>query len=184
VKLRETSIPGVFTIELERISDERGFFVRAFCAATLAALGLDSSVAQINAAYSARAGTLRGLHWQADPHGEAKTVRCVRGAVYDVVADLRPGSPAFMRWTGNELSAGNWRAVHLPPGCAHAYLTLEDDSVVEYAVSVPYAPEYERGARWNDPALAVAWPAEVRVVSAKDASWPDLVPRGRTLPHG
>ena len=175
--LTPTGIDGAFLVELERREDERGFFARAWSAEELGAAGLVTQLAQVNVAYNELAGTLRGLHFQRPPHEDVKLVRCTRGAVYDVVVDLRPGSPTYRRWLGVELDDRNRRAVYVPAGCAHGYQTLADATEALYLHSAPYAPASEGGVRWDDPALGIAWPpCERRIVSAKDRGWPDLEP--------
>jgi dTDP-4-dehydrorhamnose 3,5-epimerase len=174
----ETEIPGAFIIDVERRSDDRGFFGRAWCAEEFAAHGLSTTFVQANIGFSARRGTLRGLHYQAAPHQEAKLVRCTRGAIYDVVVDLRPDSPAYLQWLAAELSAGNRRMLYVPTGCAHGYQTLADESEVFYPVTAAYAPGAELGVRYDDPALRIDWPLAVSAISDKDRSWPGLVPVG------
>lgn len=174
MRFAPTSVPGTVVIDLEPHRDERGYFARAFCAEEFAAHGLNPAVAQENLSYNARAGTLRGLHYQAAPASEAKTVRCVRGAIFDVAVDVREDADTYLRWVGLELSADNGRALHVPEHCAHAFLTLTDDVVVTYSVSHPYTPGTERGLRWDDPAIGIAWPRGVAVISDKDAGWPRL----------
>ena len=169
-----TSLDGVRVVDLEPKGDARGFFARAFCADELAAAGLETAVAQANLSWNAARGTLRGLHYQLPPAAETKLVRCTRGAVWDAVVDLRPDSPTFRRWEGFEISAENRRAVYVPRGCAHGYLTLTDDAEVLYFVSAPYSPELERGVRWDDPAFAIDWPVAPTVVSDRDRSHPDF----------
>jgi dTDP-4-dehydrorhamnose 3,5-epimerase len=159
----QTDIQGAFLIEPERRVDERGFFARMFCEKTLADRGLVGSLCQVNTGFSPSAGTLRGLHYQEDPHAEVKIMRCVRGAAYDVVVDLRPDSPTFKRWFGAELTADNGRLLYAPEGTAHGYLTLTDDAELLYMTSRPYAPQAARGVRFDDPAFAIAWPAPVRI---------------------
>ena len=173
---RDTELPGAYELALERREDERGFFARAWCRDELAAEGLDARVAQANVSWNARRGTLRGLHFQRAPHAEVKVVRCTRGAVYDVIVDLRADSPTYTSWFGVELSAENGRSLYVPEGFAHGYQTLVDGSETFYLVSEPYATEAEGGVRWDDPAFGIAWPdVPDRVVSAKDRNWPDFV---------
>jgi dTDP-4-dehydrorhamnose 3,5-epimerase len=179
VRLRETPVAGVYFAEPERIEDERGFFARTFSAAEFAARGLDTRVEQCSTSFNARRGTLRGLHFQAAPHGEAKLVRCTRGAIFDVAVDLRPDSPSYLRWVGAELSAGNGRALYIPEGCGHGFQTLVDDSEVHYQISTAYVPEAARGVRWDDPAFGIDWPPAPpggRTMSARDAGYPDFTP--------
>lgn len=170
----EVGVKGAFIIEPERRRDERGFFARLFCERELAERGLKGVICQVNTGFSPRAGTLRGLHYQVPPHAEVKIVRCVRGAAYDVVVDLRPDSPTFKRWAGVELTGDSGRLMYAPEGTAHGYLTLSNDTEVMYMTSSPYAPEAARGVRFDDPACKIQWPAKVRVVSQADRSWPDF----------
>ena len=173
----ETALPGVYTLEIEPVADERGLFARTWDGELLAAAGLDARVAQQSTAFNHRAGTLRGLHFQRLPHAETKLVRCTRGAIYDVVVDIRPGSETYVRWLGVELTEENRRTLYVPEGFAHGYQTLVDATEVWYQMSVPYAPESADGLRWNDPRLGVEWPdppAGGRVISAKDEAWPAL----------
>lgn len=171
---QETKLKGAFIIEVERIEDERGFFARAWCRNEFRPRGLESQWAQSNISFNWKKGTLRGMHFQVAPHEEVKLVRCTRGAIYDVIIDLRPNSPTYKQWIGVELTATNHRMLYVPKGFAHGYQTLENDSEVFYQASEFYAPECERGIRWNDPAFGIDWPdAETRVISSKDAHWPD-----------
>lgn len=171
-----TDLPGVTVVDLDPRVDERGMFARAFCAQEFADHGLCADVVQTNLSINHRAGTLRGLHYQVPPAAETKLVRCVRGAFYDVVVDLRTESPTYLEHVGVELSAANRRALHVPEGCAHGFLTLVDDTEAIYQVSEFYAPGTEGGVRYDDPALHIAWPREVAVISDKDLTWPRLVP--------
>ncbi|WP_454043011.1 dTDP-4-dehydrorhamnose 3,5-epimerase [Cellulosimicrobium sp. Marseille-Q8652] len=180
MRLEPTVIDGVTIVELDLLSDERGFFARTFDAEVFAAAGLPSAVAQANVSYNRRAGTVRGLHRQAPPHSEGKLVRCVAGAIADVAVDVRPGSPTFGAHVLVELSAANRRALFVPPYVAHGYQTLTDDAEVTYQVSGPYAPDGEDGYRHDDPAFGISWPLPVRLVSPKDAAWPLLADRERT----
>jgi dTDP-4-dehydrorhamnose 3,5-epimerase len=175
-----TELDGAFVIDLEPKADERGLFARAWCEEELGRQGLDTRVAQCNLSCNHRRGTLRGLHYQAPPHAEVKLVRCTRGAVYDVIADLRPESRTYLRWIGVELSADNRTAIYVPEGFAHGYQTLTDDAETYYQVSVPYAPSAERGVRWDDPALAIDWPLPDPILSEKDSAWPDFAAAART----
>lgn len=170
------SLSGAYIIEPKRIGDDRGFFARVLCRNELAVHGLDMDIVQVNMSYSADRGTLRGLHYQEAPHAEDKMVRCVRGAVYDVMVDLRPDSPTYRQWVGVELTADNRRLAYVPKGCAHGVLTLTDDCEVIYPVTAGYVPTAERGLRYDDPALGIEWPEDVRVVSEKDRNWTLLDP--------
>ena len=169
-----TAIPGVFVVHPERFEDERGYFARTWAGDELAARGLTPGVAQCSTSFNTSAGTLRGLHYQASPHAEAKLVRCTRGRIFDVAVDLRPGSPTFRQWTARELDSESGVALYIPEGCAHGFLTLEDACDVFYMVSAPYVPAAGRGVRWDDPAFGIEWPADVRVINERDASYPDF----------
>jgi dTDP-4-dehydrorhamnose 3,5-epimerase len=173
MRFLETPITGAWLVEPEARSDERGFFAKLWTAERLAARGLRSDFVECNESGSVRRGTLRGLHYQAAPHGEVKLVRCVRGRIFDAIVDLRSDSPTYLKWFGTELTADNRRMVYVPEGCAHGYLTLEDGCEVMYPVTAPYRPESERGLRWNDPLIAITWPAEPTVLSPKDREWQD-----------
>jgi dTDP-4-dehydrorhamnose 3,5-epimerase len=169
----ETTIAGVFLVELEPHRDERGFFARAYSADEFAAHGLETHWVQANIGHSARRGTIRGLHYQAPPHAEAKLVRCTAGAVFDVAVDVREDSPTYLQWYGTELSARNGSMLYLPEGIAHGYQALTDEAETYYLVSAAYAPAAERGLRWNDPNVGIAWPLpEAPILSDKDARWP------------
>lgn len=168
----ETKLKGAFIIDLELKSDDRGFFARTFCAKEFEAHGLKPAVSQCNMSFNHKAGTLRGMHYQVAPACETKLVRCTRGAVYDVIIDLRPDSPTYRQHIGVELSADNRRALYVPEMFAHGYQTLTDDAEVVYQVTEFYTPGYERGARYNDPAFGIEWPMPVAVISDKDANWP------------
>jgi dTDP-4-dehydrorhamnose 3,5-epimerase len=174
MRFTETPIAGAWVLEPEWRVDERGYFTRTFCRRELAEHGLNAEVAQANTGYSERAGTLRGIHYQVAPHLESKLVRCTRGAVYDVVVDLRPGSPTYARWHALELSAENGVALYIPEGCGHGYQTLTDGAELYYQASTFYAPEAVRGVRFDDPALGIDWPLAVTAISAADREWPFL----------
>lgn len=171
----ETKLPGAFIIDLERRGDARGYFARTYCQREFEQHGLPARVVQTNMSFSKHQGTLRGMHFQAAPYAEAKLVRCTRGALYDVIIDLRPESPAFRQWVGVELTADNQRMLFVPEGFAHGFYTLVDDVEVMYQVSQFYTPQAERGFRWNDPAFAIEWPGPVTTISDKDSRWPDFV---------
>ncbi len=174
----QTPLPRAWVIELEELRDERGWFARTFDAEEFEARGLNPTVVQCNASFNLRRDTLRGMHYQAEPHCESKLVRCIRGAMFDVAVDLRPGSSTFRHWYGVELSAENRRAFYIPAGLAHGFQTLTDDCEVLYQMGHRYAPEAARGVRWDDPAFAVAWPDPIRerIISEKDRSYPDFQP--------
>lgn len=171
----ETGLSGVYVIDLQERSDERGFFARSFCRHELEAHGLNPEIAQINLALSLKRGTLRGMHYQSAPHREAKLVRCTRGALFDVALDLRPTSPTHKQWFGVELSADNHKAFYIPEGFAHGYLTLADNTELSYQTSDFYFPDCVRGVRFDDAAFAIAWPEEIRVVSDADRNWPEYL---------
>lgn len=182
MKLVRLGIPGAFLVELEPAADERGFFARTFCAREFANAGLAAQFVQTSLSVNPRRGTLRGLHYQAAPHGEAKLVRCVRGRIYDLLVDLRPESHIYRQHLAIELSAEGREAVYIPPGVAHGFLTLTDDCEVHYAMSEFFEPSAARGVRWNDPAFGIVLPAPVEVISARDAGYEDLLdtePSGR-----
>jgi dTDP-4-dehydrorhamnose 3,5-epimerase len=179
VRFEETLLAGAWLVELDRREDERGFFARTFDREEWAARGMDPTVAQCNTSFNARAGTLRGMHFQAGPYGEPKLVRCTRGAIWDAIVDLRPASPTHRRWFGAELTAANGRALYVPVGMAHGFQTLEDESEVLYMMGHEYVPESARGVRWDDPAFGIEWPlppACGRLISERDASYPDYAP--------
>lgn len=169
-----TRVADAFVVRPERHADERGYFARTWCADELAAHGLVATLAQSSVSWNRRRGTLRGMHWQAAPHTEAKLVTCVRGAIWDVVADVRSGSPTFRRWFGIRLDAENLDMLYVPPGVAHGFLTLCDDTLVHYQISERHDPDHARGVRWDDPDLAIAWPEAPVVVSTRDRALPLL----------
>ena len=172
MNLQPTEIPGCAVVRPERHADDRGHFARTWDGAALEAAGLNGAVAQCSVSFNHERGTLRGMHYQAAPHEEAKLVRCTRGAIYDVCLDLRPDSEAFRQWHGETLTAENGVALYVPEGCAHGFLTLEDATEVFYMISAPYAPDAGRGVRWDDPAFGIDWPGEVRVIHPRDAGYP------------
>jgi dTDP-4-dehydrorhamnose 3,5-epimerase len=176
----ESALPGAYVVEMERIEDDRGFFARSFCADEFAARGLPANMPQCSVSFNSRRATLRGLHYQGEPHAEDKLVRCTAGAIFDVIVDLRPSSVTRRRWIGLELTAENRRALFVPKGFAHGFMTLTDTTEVLYMMSVPYAPGFARGVRWNDPALAIDWPFEPQHITDRDAGYPLL--GGSTLP--
>lgn len=168
----QTPLAGAYLIGLERRGDDRGFFARAFCAREFAAHGLETTYVQANLSRNAKAGVVRGMHFQSAPDAEVKLVRCLEGAIYDVIVDIRPGSPTFRQSFGVELSAENGQMLYVPRGFAHGYQALTDGALTHYMVSAFYAPDAEGGLRYNDPALAIKWPQVVTETSAKDAAWP------------
>jgi dTDP-4-dehydrorhamnose 3,5-epimerase len=168
------SVNGAFLIRPEPRHDERGHFARMWCRQELDKHGLTCDVAQVNTGFSPKAGTLRGLHLQTGEHAEVKIARCLRGAVFDVVVDLRPDSPSYRQWSSAELTADNGLMLYAPAGTAHGYLTLAADTELMYMTSRPYAPAAATGVRFDDPALAIRWPREITLVSAADRAWPDL----------
>jgi dTDP-4-dehydrorhamnose 3,5-epimerase len=172
----ETPIAGAYLIDLEKRGDERGFFARAFCRDEFGGRDLETQFVQINNSLSAERGTLRGLHYQLAPAEEVKIVRCIAGALWDVIVDLRPGSSTFGRWFGAELTATNRRMMYAPRGTAHGFVTLADHTETFYMVSAFYAPERERGLRWNDPRFGIEWPVTPIVMSDKDRDRPDFDP--------
>ena len=174
--LRETPLSGAFVVEVEAVHDERGFFARTFDREAFAAHGLSAEVDQASVSFNVQAGTLRGMHYQAEPHGEEKLVRCTRGAIHDVIVDLRPDSPTFREWFGIDLDADNRRALYVPKGMAHGFQTLVDGTEVLYQISTRYVPGAERGVRWDDEAFGIGWPAPPRVVSERDRTYPDFLP--------
>lgn len=174
MRFSETDIHGVWTVELEPAADERGFFARAWCAQEMRRLGLADTLAQCSISHNHRAGTLRGLHYQAPPHAEAKLVRVIRGAAFDVAVDVRPDSPTFAHWRSFELTEDNGRAVHLAPGIAHGFQALTDHTELLYMISMPYAPDAARGVRYDDPMLAIDWPLPITLISDRDRNWPLL----------
>ena len=170
----ESPLLGAYVVELDRFTDERGFFARAYCAEEFAARGLGPELRQCSVSYNAHQGTLRGLHYQDAPHEEHKLVRCTAGAVCDVIVDIRSASPTYRQWFSAELSADNRRSVFIPPGFAHGFVSLTDHAEVYYMISVAHAPQFSRGLRWNDPAFGIAWPLLPTVICARDAAYPLL----------
>jgi dTDP-4-dehydrorhamnose 3,5-epimerase len=169
-----TALDGASLIELTPAGDERGFFARAFCRREFEAHGLNPNLAQCNLSFNKSRGTLRGMHYQLAPHAEVKLIRCTRGAIYDVIVDLRPQSRTFKQWMGVELTSNNHAMLYVPEGFAHGYLTLEENTEVFYQVSEFYSKEYERGVRWNDAAFGIEWPIEPAIISDKDRRHADF----------
>ena len=167
----KTQIKGAWLVNLQRIGDERGFFARAWCAKEFEKYGISSKLSQANLSYSLKCGTLRGMHYQVEPNSEMKAVRCIRGALFDVIIDLRPKSETYKQWIGYELNDENKLMLVVPEGCAHGFLTLSDKSEAFYLSSVAYAPDSERGLRWDDPSFNIKWPFNPIEISNKDKSW-------------
>jgi dTDP-4-dehydrorhamnose 3,5-epimerase len=169
---KETVLKDAYIIELQKFSDSRGFFARAFCENEFADHGITFHVVQANTSYSSEKHTLRGMHYQEKPHQEAKLIKCIKGAIFDVIVDMRPVSPTYKGWLGVELSEENRKMLYVPEGFAHGFLTLEDDTEVYYPVTEFYTPGAEKGIRWDDPAFNINWPAKAEIISEKDQNWP------------
>ena len=173
--LKETKLSDAFVLEIERSEDERGFFALSWSRDEFARRGLESQFAECNISFNHKKGTLRGMHYQEAPHGQAKIVRCTMGAIYDVIIDLRNGSPTFKQWVGVELSARNRQMLYVPKDFAHGFQTLEDATEIFYQMSSPYVPDSGRGVRWNDPAFGINWPApEAKIINERDQAYPDF----------
>jgi dTDP-4-dehydrorhamnose 3,5-epimerase len=171
-----TDLPGAMIVDLDRKEDERGFFARSWCRDEFAAHQLNPNLAQCNVSFNKTAGTLRGMHYQTPPYEEAKLVRCTAGALYDVIIDLRPGSRTYLRHLAVELTAENRRALYIPEGFGHGFITLADNTEIFYQMSTFYVPDSQRGVRYNDPAFGIRWPIPIAVVSDRDKTYPDFVP--------
>jgi dTDP-4-dehydrorhamnose 3,5-epimerase len=174
-----TLLQGAFIIDIERREDDRGFFARTWCRREFEEMGLSAELAQCNTSYNSRRGTLRGMHWQAAPNAEAKLIRCTRGAIWDVIVDLRPSSATYLDHVGVDLTADSRRALYVPEGMAHGFVTLDDNSEVFYQMSEFYEPMAARGARWNDPAFGISWPVSEPILHPRDAAYPDFVSEAR-----
>ena len=174
MKISATSIPGVHLIEAQPSTDERGSFARLYCPDEFAAAGIRFAPVQVNHSRNTHKHTLRGMHYQNAPHAEAKLVHVTSGSIYDVAVDLRPDSPAYRKWTAYTLSADDLNALFIPEGCAHGFLTLQDDSDVLYHMGRMFEPGHDQGFRWNDPAFAITWPADPKSISDRDADYPDF----------
>lgn len=174
MEFRPTNLAGAYLVELEPVRDQRGFFARTFCVEEFADHGLEIGYPQHSISYSARKGTVRGMHYQRDPHVETKLVRCTKGAILDVIVDIRRSSPTFCRWQQFELSSANGRQLYIPKGFAHGFQTLCDDVEVSYLISTPYAPGFAGGIRYDDPALEIEWPLPVVEISERDLRWPSF----------
>lgn len=173
MEFTETEIKGAFVVRLKKIEDHRGYFARGWCQDEFAKHGLNPNVLQLNTGYSHRKGTLRGMHYQSAPHAEAKFIRCTRGAIYDVIIDLRPDSPTHGKWFGAELTADNGTMLYAPEGLAHGYQTLTDGAEMYYMTTAVFASGAAKGVRYNDPAFDIQWPLPVSVISEPDQKWPD-----------
>ena len=182
MQFHPTAFRDAWLVKLEPIHDGRGYFARTFCIEEFAAHGLETYYPQHSISFSARKGTLRGMHYQCHPHCEAKLVRCLGGKIWDVITDIRPGSPTYCHCQGFDLSQANGCQLYIPKGFAHGLQTLSDDVAVSYLISTPYVSEAARGIRYNDPSLAITWPLPVSEISAKDIEWPDFVRDGPVLP--
>jgi len=174
MKFNSTTLRDAWLIELEPVVDSRGYFARTFCIDEFAAKGLETKFAQHSVSFSARKGTIRGMHYQREPHGEVKLVRCIKGSVWDVIIDIRPSSPTYRYWQGFELSSANRNQLYIPKGFAHGFQTLSDDVEINYLISEPYSPQSSSGIRHDDPAFEIHWPQPVTEISSKDLSWPDF----------
>ncbi len=174
MQFHKTPLRGAYVIDLDKREDERGFFARFYCTSEFAKLGLESDFIQVNNSLSVKQGTLRGLHYQVAPREEAKLVRCIRGALWDVILDLRPDSETFGKWYGQELTADNRRMMYVPKGFGHGFVTLEDNTEALYMVSEVYSSTHERGIRWNDPRFKIEWPFQPIVISDKDKEHPNF----------
>jgi dTDP-4-dehydrorhamnose 3,5-epimerase len=172
IKFIETPLAGAYVIELEPYTDDRGLFARIYCQKEFAAIGYHKQIVQINHSVTGKKGTIRGMHYQLKPACESKIIRCIRGRIYDVMVDIRTGSPTLMRWFDAELSEDNMRMVYVPEGCAHGFQSLTDNAELIYISSAFYSPENERGLRFDDPALAIRWPLPASLVSPRDHSHP------------
>jgi dTDP-4-dehydrorhamnose 3,5-epimerase len=175
LKFIETPLEGAYIVEIEPIEDERGFFAKSWSDEDFGAQGLTTRVAQCGISFNRHKGTLRGMHYQEKPYEEAKLVRCTRGAIYDLIVDIRPSSPTYKQWSAFELTAENRRMLYVPEGFAHGFQALEDETEVYYQISELYHPEAARGIRWNDPALMFHWPLEVGTISERDRQFTDFI---------
>ena len=173
---KKTGFESVYIIEIEKNKDVRGFFGRTWCKNEFEAHGLNPGLLQSNITFSKSRGTLRGLHYQEEPHAEVKLVRCLKGSAYDVIVDLRPQSLTYKHWLGTELTEDDYKMIYVPEGFAHGYQSLEDNTEIFYQVSQSYSPGYERGIRFNDPLFGILWPDEIRIISDKDLSWKNYLP--------
>lgn len=171
---KKTKISGVYLLQPERVTDERGFFARMWCQSEFTEQGIDPRIVQCNLSFNPHKGTLRGMHYQRAPHEETKIVRCTVGAIFDVALDLRRDSPTFKQWVGAPLTAENREMLVIPPGCAHGFLTLAHNTEVFYQMSAYYTPTHGAGVRWNDPAFGIHWPGDVTMITDRDRDYPDF----------
>jgi dTDP-4-dehydrorhamnose 3,5-epimerase len=174
MKFTQTKIPGAYLIEIQPFRDERGFFARSFCTDEFKHQGLDHNFVQCSVSFTSQLGTVRGMHYQIAPDTETKLVRCTRGSIYDVILDLRPKSPTFRQWVAAELTSNNHQMFYIPPGCAHGFQTLENDTEVFYQMAGTYIPDAARGVRWNDPAFRIEMPLAVNMIKERDRDYPDF----------
>ena len=175
MKFIPTKIPGAYLIEIQPIADDRGFFSRTFCIDEFQQHGLNSNFVQCNVSFTSQQGTIRGMHYQVAPHTETKLVRCTRGAIYDIILDLRPESPTFKQWVATELTANNHQMFYIPSGCAHGFQTLVDDTEVLYQMSGLYSAGAAKGVRWNDPAFEIEMPLAVSSINERDKNYLDFI---------
>jgi dTDP-4-dehydrorhamnose 3,5-epimerase len=180
----ETKLKGAFVLDLEKLEDERGFFARTWCSQEFSKHGLNPNLVQCSVSFNHKVGTLRGMHYQSAPFEEAKVVQCIAGTIYDVIIDLRYDSPTFTQWIAVELSAENHRMIYVPENFAHGFLTLKDRTEVLYQISQFYAPDYARGIRWDDPTFGIQWPKGTRIISERDATYPDFSSESPRLARG
>lgn len=174
MKFSLTPLPGAYTIDLDTVEDERGFFARSWCRKEFTDHGLNPDLVQCNISFNTKRGTLRGMHFQSQPFGETKIVRCTQGSIYDVIIDLRPDSPTFKQWYSVELTARNRTMLYIPVDFAHGFQTLEDNTEVMYQMSEYYHPDHAQGVRWNDPVFSIEWPVKNVIVSKRDAEYTDF----------
>ncbi len=172
---KELSLKGAYLINPAPIEDERGFFARTYCKETFKTHGLNPQLEQMSLSYNRKKGTLRGMHYQEAPHAEVKLVRCLKGAIYDVIIDLRPASSTYRHWVGIELTESSYSTLYIPEGFAHGFQTLQDNTEVFYQISAPFVPDASRGIRWNDPAFAITWPLDIAIISKKDQEYPFII---------
>ena len=180
----ETKLKGAFVVEIKKLNDERGFFGRTFCKKEMEEHGLHMNIVQANTSFNKIKGTLRGMHFQVHPHEEIKLVQCIRGAIFDVIVDLRSESPTYLQWFGIELSEENYKMMYIPKRFAHGFITLRDNSEISYQMSAYYDAEKASGIRWDDPSVDIKWPIEPSLISERDKNYPDLVVKKKFIHHG